>query len=64
MRLEIIRPDKDETVTQLWDALAPLFKKTDGKIMVWMTSDGGKTGNKRAMVLDIKELSKDEVLLS
>ena len=61
IRLEICRDDKDEIVGYLWNALNPLFKKTDGKIMVYMTSDGGRTGNKRAMVINIIGLSKKEI---
>lgn len=64
MRLEIMRSDQDEIVTKLWDALKPLSDQTNGEIMVWMTSSGGETGGKRAMVLDIKGLDKNEVKLS
>ena len=66
LRIEIIRPrsispDQDEIIAWLWDALNPLFKKTNGKIMVYMSSDLGKDGDKRGLVIWINGLRTDEV---
>jgi len=66
LRIEIIRPnsknpDKDEIITWLWEALNPLFKKTNGKIMAFMSNDLGEKENQRGIVIVIKGLKTSEI---
>ena len=62
MRIEIVKPDENKIIKQLWNALYPL-NATSKDIMVFMTLDGGKEGNERAMVISIKGLPKSNVII-
>ena len=69
MRIEIVRKtaedriDQDEIVTWLWEALNPLFEKTKGKIMIYMSEDLGENGDERGLVIYIQGLKMSEVTL-
>jgi len=67
LRIEIVRKkaenpiDKDPMITWLWDALNPLFKETDGKVMVYMSDDLGPNEDQRGMVIYLEGLKSTEM---